>query len=101
MSSDAATHSLLDPLRNLLAAIFVGVPDGEDAAKYTFEVTSLISIYICVIVAFLGVLFIRRLGRSASIADERRNFLLAIAYSLVASMFGIALYVGWLLYANG
>ena len=75
MPLGSAMQSFFASITNLITAIFVGAPEGMDVSKYTFQVTALISLYICLIIAFVSILFVRRLGRGPSIPAERKTIL--------------------------
>jgi hypothetical protein len=101
MPLGSAMQSFFASIRNLITAIFVGAPEGVDVSKYTFQVTALISLYICLIIAFVSILFIRRVKRGPSIPVERKTVLSLISYSIILSSVGVALYIACILSSNG
>lgn len=101
MPLGSAMQSFFASIRNLITAIFVGAPEGMDVSKYTFQVTALISLYICLIIAFVSILFIRRVKSGPSIPVERKTVLSLISYSITFSTATLTLYIAYLLYSNG
>ncbi len=101
MPLGSAMQSFFAPVRNLITAIFVGAPEGKDVSKYTFQVTTLISLYICLVIAFISFLSIGRFRRSPSITVEHKIVLSLISYSIILSTVSAAFYIAYLLYSHG
>lgn len=87
-------------LSKLVDAIFNGAPANEDVATYTAQVTSLISLYICLVALFLLALFVRRLSRRQDLSEETKSFWIWMAGALAFSILWIAVYIVYLLIAG-
>lgn len=77
-------------LRELIAAIFIGAPTPEAAAVYSAQLTALISLYICLVAAFLVGAYIRASQKREGLSPERRAFRVWIAFAFLASLLVIA-----------
>jgi uncharacterized membrane protein YdcZ (DUF606 family) len=84
-------------LPKLIVAIFNGAPPNEDVASYTRQITSLISLYICLVALFLLAIFVRRLGKQKSLKEESKSFWTWMAGALAFSILWVAIYVVYLL----
>lgn len=77
-------------LSELVAAVFNGAATPEAAAKYSAQLTALISLYICAIAIFLVGIYIRAVKRRKDLQEERRLFKVWIAWSLIYAILAIA-----------
>jgi len=88
-------------LPRLVDAIFNGAPANEDVATYTFQVTSLISLYICLIALFLVAIFTRRLAKRQDLTQENKSFWIWMVGALAFSILWIAGYIVYSLAIGG
>ena len=88
-------------LSRLVDAIFNGAPANADVATYTAQVTSLISLYICLVALFLLALFVRRLARRRDLTQENKSFWIWMAGALAFSILWITGYIVYLLVIGG
>jgi hypothetical protein len=70
----------------LIVAIFNGAPTPEVAARYSAQITAMISLYIVFVAVFLVGLYIRRAGQRRDLSPARRDFRVWIAFALLASL---------------
>jgi hypothetical protein len=70
----------------LIVAIFNGAPTPEAAARYSAQITAMISLYIVFVAVFLVGLYIRRTGQRGNLSPARRGFRVWIAFALLASL---------------
>jgi hypothetical protein len=70
----------------LIAAIFNGAPTPEAAARYSAQITAMISLYIVFVALFLVGLYIRRAKQRRDLTPARREFRVWIAFALLASL---------------
>jgi hypothetical protein len=73
-------------LSELIVAVFQGAPTPEAAARYSAQVTALISTYVCLVAVFVVGLYIRRVKKRDGLSPERRDFKIWIACALIAAL---------------
>lgn len=73
-------------LSELIVAVFQGAPSPEAAARYSAQLTALISAYVCLVAGFVVVYYIRRVKERGGLSPERRAFRIWIAFALLASL---------------
>ena len=78
----------------LIGAIFNGVPQNEDVAIYSSQLTSLIAIYICCVAIFLIFHYARRVKNNNNLNSQRDKFYFYLLVMVGASIAVIALIVG-------
>jgi hypothetical protein len=77
-------------LKELIVAVFNGAPTPEAAALYSGQITALISLYICLVAAFLVGLYMRASRKREGLSQTQRDFRFWIAFALMASLLLIA-----------
>jgi H+/Cl- antiporter ClcA len=77
-------------LKELMVAVFNGAPTPEAAALYSAQITSLISLYICLVAVFLVGLYMRASRTRAGLSPAQRDFRFWIAFALMATLLMIA-----------